>query len=272
MLVFLLARRFHHVLRDLRPIFLGGGDGHLHRILLILPRDGQHVLIGGGRVQHQLPLHGRSLDDLRHVLDKAHIEHLVRFVQHHRVDGVEADVAAVHVIQQAAGRCDDDLRVAAQLVDLPRDRLSAVDHGNAQPINKLGQMAQLLGDLQRQLARRCEHELLHPTILEVDVFQHRDAERQRFAGTGRRNRDHVAALHHQRQRLLLHGRHLRDAHFLQRLEHLRADIRLGKDGIFVCFCCQNCELLTFEDTVQWRGKADRGRTSRPDRECRAADA
>ena len=93
------------------------------------------------------------LQDPLDVLDEAHVEHLVGFVEDEEADVVELQRAAAHVVHDPAGRADDDLDAALQPAELPLVRLAAVDR---QRLDLLvaAVLVQRLGDLDRQLARR----------------------------------------------------------------------------------------------------------------------
>lgn len=75
----------------------------------------------GSREQQGLALFRQELDDALDIREKAHIEHAVGLVEHDGLDVVEFDGAALHVVAQAAGRRDDDLRVLFERVDLLAD-------------------------------------------------------------------------------------------------------------------------------------------------------
>ena len=75
--------------------------------------------IRGGE-QQRLAL-GRALArHLGDVVEEAHVQHAVRFVEHQRVEGIELQVAAFQVIQDAARRA---LRERRRLADVFGDVL-----------------------------------------------------------------------------------------------------------------------------------------------------
>ena len=53
-------------------------------------------------------------DDALDVVDEAHVEHAVGFVEHEHLDLVEAQRALVHEIEQAAGRGDQHVDAVRQ--------------------------------------------------------------------------------------------------------------------------------------------------------------
>ena len=231
MLIFVLALGGNHVLGDLRTVFLRRGDDDLHRVLLVFPGDGHHVLVGGGGKEHQLPLDGRGLDNLGHILDKAHVEHFVGLVQHHGMHAVQTDVPAVHVVQQPSGRGHHDLRALLELGKLLGNRLPTIEAGDAHAGNVARQRAELVGDLQAQLARGGQHQLLYTLVLETDILQHGNAEGAGLARSRGGDGDQVAPLHHQGKRFGLDGGHFAESHFFDRLENLVAEIGgLGEFG------------------------------------------
>ena len=256
------------ILRNLRPILLRRFDGNFNRVMLIFPRNRQHILIRRRGEQHHLPLVRRRLDDARHVLDKAHVEHLVRFVQHHRVDGIQMDVAAVHVVQQPTGGCDENLRFALECGKLLGNRLSAVEHSNAAALDVLGQFGQFIPDLQRQFAGWRKHHFLNFRFIKLHIFEHRNAERAGFARAGWCDCVHVRAGHHQRNRLRLHGRWRREPHVLDGAQHFFGQIHLFKRGGKLVRFGQNLLLPGFTHGIRESPcSADLGRTCCRGREC-----
>ena len=92
------------------------------------------------------------------VVDEAHVEHAVGFVEHEHLDVLEHGLAGLQVVEQAAGRRDQDVERAAQRLQLRRIRHAADDGGDAQARHVAAVDAGRLGDLHRQLARRRQHE------------------------------------------------------------------------------------------------------------------
>ncbi len=180
------------------------------------------------REQQRLPLGRGLLQDLLDVLLETHGEHLVALVEDGAADAVEAQRSAPQVIEHAARRPADDLAAGVQLLDLPAHRRAAVDrdHGDA----AVGaDLAQLGGDLQRQLARRQQHDGLHEPVLgRDDVVGEGDAEGGRLARAGARLHHQVAAGRHQRQRRRLNRHRLGEAHLLDGAHHVGVEAQLGE--------------------------------------------
>ena len=71
------------------------------------------------REEQRLPLLRQHGDDLLDVVDEAHVEHAVGFVEHQHFDLVEAQRALMNQIEQAAGRRDQHFDAARKRAHLP---------------------------------------------------------------------------------------------------------------------------------------------------------
>ena len=117
---------------------------------------------------------------------------------------------------------------ALEHLDLAAHRRAAVDRHHHQPRVR-GDARQLGGHLQRQLARRQQHQRLHELVAGVgDAVRERDAEGGGLARPGARLNHQVAPLHDRRQRLGLHQHRLGEAHLFDRAQHLGAQPELGE--------------------------------------------
>ena len=84
-------------------------------------------------------------DDFANVLDEAHVEHAVGFVEHEELDLVEAERIALHEIEQAARRRDEDIDAVEQGADLRTHRHAA--DGERRPQTQVAPMgAEAVGD------------------------------------------------------------------------------------------------------------------------------
>ena len=142
----------------------------------------------------------RALEATEHPLDlghEAHVGHPVGLVEDEHVELVDAQLAAVAEVDEAARRGDDHLAAMAQLGDLSLDVGAAV-HGDDPEADGRRQRGQHVVDLHRQLTGRQQHEatrcggaaleLLHLTTgapeIVGDAHEHREAEAERLARTG----------------------------------------------------------------------------------------
>ena len=196
--------------------------------MLVLPGNGQNILIGCCAEHHQLTIRIGALNDLLHVLDKAHLQHLIRFVKHHGVNAGQLDIAALHVIQQSSRRCNQKLRFTGERIHLLAKRLSTVDHGNLQPFDEMRKIGQLVADLLRQLTRWSQNDLLNARIVQIDILKHRDTEAEGLAGAGRRNGDDVMSIHHQRNALFLNSGKTLETHPVKGTNNFVADAHFDK--------------------------------------------
>ena len=131
-------------------------------------------------------------EDVLHVLLKAHLQHLVGFVQDEHRDLAQVNRAALQVIHQAPWRRDDRVYAAAECASVgvrsPAHHRSAAGAHDGACRDRY-----VLRDLHGELARRREHDRLRRILLWIDALDERYAERSRLAGAGQRLRDNVAS-------------------------------------------------------------------------------
>ena len=75
-------------------------------------------VISGGMVAEKnsvCRVNGRQLEDALDVGDEAHVEHAVGFVDHHDLHAGQQQLAALEVVEQAAGRGDQHVDAAVEL-------------------------------------------------------------------------------------------------------------------------------------------------------------
>ena len=132
-------------------------------------------------------------DDSFEVGKEAHVEHAVGFVEHERVQTVEAGLVLSHVVQEPAGRGDEHLDAGAQGLFLrPHGRAADKD---ADPQGRVvGQAQANVVDLLGQLAgRRQDQGPCHARGKSQQLVQDRQKEGGRFASAGLGGGDQVAA-------------------------------------------------------------------------------
>ena len=89
-------------------------------------------LIGERRREEQvLAARRQDREDLADVADEAHVEHPVGLVEDEDLDPRQVDGALAEMVEQPAGRRDDDLGAAAQGADLRIEADAAVDRRRA---------------------------------------------------------------------------------------------------------------------------------------------
>ena len=205
----------------------GGADLDFLRLAQVLARHAADHIRHGGREQRGLARRRRVFEDPLDVVDEAHAQHFVGFVQHQHRQVVEHQALALEVVHDAAGGADDDVGTARKSAQLHHHALSAVDRQDVEAGQVVGVLLQRLGDLDRQFARRRQDQGLRHGALEVDLLQQRQGEGGGFAGAGLGFAEQVVA-----------GQQDRDAGGLDRRGGFVADIgegleqRLGKpEGI-----------------------------------------
>ena len=150
----------------------------------------------------------RGGEDRLEVLGEAHVEHLVRLVEHDDPDLVEAQAAALQMVDRPARRRDHDVDTATKAAQLLADRLPAVDRQD--PGAQLAAIrVERLGDLHRELTRRDEDQGGGAAFAggpELDALEHRQCEGRGLAGSRRGLREEVSAGQQRRDGLALDRR------------------------------------------------------------------
>ena len=170
---------------------------------------------GGEHGQAFAGLH--QLNDMPHILIKAHVQHLIGLVQHHLGHMGQIDAVVLIVVHQAARGGHHDLAALCQTPGLLFHVGTAVHAGHLHLRHKVGQLGQLLGDLLGKLPGGGHDHSLRVLFFRVDMFRHRDAEGTGLAGAGGGFGDHIPACQHHRDGLFLNFRHLCKPHPLHGL-------------------------------------------------------
>mmetsp|Transcript_1230 Transcript_1230/g.3414 ORF Transcript_1230/g.3414 Transcript_1230/m.3414 type:complete len:361 (+) Transcript_1230:963-2045(+) len=136
------------------------GDLDALGFLQQLLRQAADVAGEGGAEHHGLLGAGRVAGDDIDVVDEAHVQHAVGFVQHQHLDIAQHALAAGQVVQQAAGRGNQHLDAGLECGRLRLHVHTAEDDDGAQ-IGVLGVLLDVVGDLVGQLARGRQHQRPH---------------------------------------------------------------------------------------------------------------
>ena len=107
----------------------------------------------GSREEQGLARVGRRCHDEVDVIDKAHVQHFIGFVEDDGRNVAQVDGAALHVVDETARGGNDDLRAFPQAAQLAFHILTAV---NRQGLNvgELSQVVQFFGDLHGKFTGR----------------------------------------------------------------------------------------------------------------------
>ena len=111
---------------------------------------------GGGEEQGLAQLRQQA-DDALDVRDEAHVEHAIGFVDHQDLDVVHQDLAALEQVDQAAGRGDQHVDAAIQLLLLIGEAFTADQQRIAQ-IGILAVFLETVCHLRRQFPSRLQDE------------------------------------------------------------------------------------------------------------------
>src|SRR6266516_1204627 len=157
--------------------------------------------------QHRLALIGKRGEDAPHVGSEPHVEHLVGLVEHQHLEAGEVDVATLHVVEQPAGRRDDDIGAVSQRLGLGLHADAAVYRGRRHAADMASVDARALEHLLGELARG--HQNQGPQhVFGTGVrqpLQDRQHEGGGLAGAGLRRADEIPACKRQRDRFQLDG-------------------------------------------------------------------
>jgi hypothetical protein len=161
-----------HADEDLRLVVALRNDERLldvlHRERLVLDRDVDRIaqeLVGQaadrrrhrGREEGRLSVAGRRGEDLLDGVEESHAQHLVGLVEDDHAHVVEREASALEMIDHAARRADDDVDARLQCLELGPIRRAAV-HRERADAERLGEDLEVALDLERELARRAEHD------------------------------------------------------------------------------------------------------------------
>ena len=149
-----------------------------------------------GREQQGLAAGRGGGGDFLDVVDEAHVQHAVGFVQHQHFQAREIDAAAIQVVDQAARRGDQDVHRLRQQLVLQRVGHAAED-ADGFDAHVLAVLACGVVDLVRQFARRGQYQYARAFAFALrrlgQALQRRQDEGGGFAGAGLRRSHQVVA-------------------------------------------------------------------------------
>ncbi len=175
-------------------------------------------VVGEGRGEQQVLTLGRQLGQhAADVVDKAHVEHAVGFVQHQNFDLGQVNRVLVFQIQQTARRCHQDVDAAAQLHHLRVDADAAEHHQRTQ-VQVLAVGTHVFADLRGQFAGWRQDQRTHRAtalgvrlVMLAQQLQQRQGKAGGFTGAGLGAGHQVTAFQHGRDSLLLDWGRLNDS-------------------------------------------------------------
>ncbi len=160
--------------------------------------------------------------DFLYVVEEAHVQHLVGFVENHRADVVELHLPALDEVDEASRSGHHHLHAFSQSAYLALYARTAVDRENPHPVDVFGEIGKVAGYLETQFTGRRDYKRLGDCMRSVGALQHRDAESRSLAGAGLRKAHHIAVLvqqmgyHHP-----LYGHRMHESKLLHCLQYRR---------------------------------------------------
>ena len=197
-------------------------------------REVRDVLRHGGREEQRLPLDRQLADDFADVVDEAHVEHAVGFVEHQELDRAEPQRVALDHIEQAAGGGDHDFDALHDRTDLAAHRHAADGERRGQAdVAAIG--IEAVEDLAGQFAGRREHQhaaglWLRPHAMLEQAVQDRQREGCGLAGAGLGDADDVTSGESEGDGLGLDGRGRQIIFFLERTRDWIGKAEILKGG------------------------------------------
>jgi hypothetical protein len=167
------------------------------------------------------------------VADEAHVEHAVRLVEHEVPDLGQVHDALVDVVEQAAGRGDDDVHALAQRVDL-RPRADAAEDQQGALAQVAAEVLERLAHLGSEFSGRHQHQQARGArtarvrLLLGEALQQWQREGRGLAGAGLGGREQVASVVHGRNGALLDGGRRDVAQFLDGAQQVGREAELIK--------------------------------------------
>ncbi|MCY1296546.1 hypothetical protein D9M70_459350 [compost metagenome] len=203
-----------HALLD--ALHRGVRRGHFDAFGIVQQLVGEvdDVFREGCREQQVLAL-GRELgEDLLHIVDEAHVEHPVGFVEHEDFHMGEVDVALAGQVEQAAGAGHQQVHALGQGLHLGI-HADATENAGADQFQVTGVELEAVVDLGRQFAGRCQDQYarlaramtLGFVVVPVGEQQFQDGQGETggLAGACLGRNHQVATLQHGGNCPLLHG-------------------------------------------------------------------
>ena len=185
--------------------------GDFHRRIQERIREAANFIRERGGEKQVLPF-GRQRDqDTADVADEPHVEHAVSFVQHQEFDTGKIHGAALQMVEQAAGCCDQDVHAPAQRADLLVHADAAEYRGRLQ-VQVAAITTEALLDLRREFAGWREDQRANRATRRIAAgvacgqqLQQRQRESGRLASSGLRAGQNVAACEDDGNGLSLYG-------------------------------------------------------------------
>jgi len=206
------AHRVNH-LRDALHRGVAGGDLDALRVLEQVARQFADLVAEGGREQQALLVFGHQSQHFFHVVDEAHVQHAVGFVEHQNFDAGQVQEALALQVKQTSRCSHQNVHAFFDLADLRVHAHAAKNHGGVE-LQVFAIVAHRLFDLSGQFAGGREHQsadgfaakAVFARLTQAQLVQQGQGERGGFAGAGLRTCQQVLSGQNGRNRLRLNRR------------------------------------------------------------------
>ena len=206
-LLVILAARRHEALDDGRGCRSGAGHLDLHGIVQEGIGKALDLRRHGRGEEERLAGERHQLHDALDIRDEAHVEHAVGLVDDEQLDAGEQELAALEMVEQAAGRGDQHVDAAGDLGILIAEGHAADEEGDGElvidPV-----LVEVVLDLGGKFPGRLEDERARharPGPAGFQQGQHGQREGRRLARARLRDAEHVPPREHVGNGLSLDG-------------------------------------------------------------------
>ena len=188
---FLAASHGVDHLRDALHRGVAGRDLDALGVLEQVGRQFADLVAEGGREQQALLVFGHQGQHFFHVMDEAHVQHAVGFVEHQNFDAGQVQEALALQVEQTAGCGHQNVHAAFDLADLRVHAHAAKNHGGVE-LQVFAIVTHRLFDLGGQFAGGCQHQsadgfaakTVFARLTQAQLVQHGQGKRGGFACAG----------------------------------------------------------------------------------------
>ena len=169
---------------------------HFHRYAVVFHVEAcqtNHFTRHGRGEQQRLSLFRKEIDDGFHLLNEAHIQHLIRLIKYQVAYLVKFHCPFLQMIQNPARGADYDMAFLSQFRFLRIEGSFAEDSSSLNPLQP-SDVGDVLFHLQSQLPCRNQNQRLRTVFLPAHTFAQRYAETDGLAATGLRFDNDIFAL------------------------------------------------------------------------------
>ena len=163
----ILVLGVHHIIDvvDVLSTLIARTHHYLLIVVQVFLRHFLHLLAHGGREEERLVFLRQSLENGVDAIRETHVEHLVSLVEHYVAHLVQMHLATLHQVYQSAWCSNDYLCSMPERAYLVANARATIYGNNVDAFEVFGEIAQVVGYLQAQLAGRGEHYRLSGTVL-----------------------------------------------------------------------------------------------------------